>query len=119
MYNIEKNRILPQNDQDGDSEDNSDDNLKIVIDSPNFKRKTTPEPSRSEKLIIESIEDELQRRLEEKAAKTKLNAIHVKNIIKHVITNEHVLALVKKAENPTGCVELIPFEPKLTRAKAK
>lgn len=119
MNNIETNNILPQNNLEEDSEDNSDDNLKIVIESPNTKRKTTPEPSRSEKLIIESIEDELQRRLEEKAAKTKLNSIHVKNIIKHVVTNEHVLALVKKAENPAECIEFIPFEPKLTRAKAK
>uniref|UniRef100_V5GD07 GON-4-like protein n=1 Tax=Anoplophora glabripennis TaxID=217634 RepID=V5GD07_ANOGL len=113
MYNI--NKISAEE----DSEDNSDDNLKIVIESPNSKRKTPPKPTESEKLIIESIEDELQRRLEEKAAKTKLNAIHVKNIIKHVVTNEHVLALVKKAENPTGCNESIPYEPKLTRAKAK
>ncbi|VEN34223.1 unnamed protein product [Callosobruchus maculatus] len=103
-----------------DSEEDSDGKLKIAIESPLPRRKSPLRPTKSEKLIIEKIEDEFERRLEEKAAKVKLNATHVKNIIRHVVTNEHVLALVKKAENPNLYMETpLTYEPKLTRAKAR
>lgn len=99
----------------------SDGGLKIVIDSPNQKRKNrTVELNAEEKQLIESVEKELEDKLEEKAAKTNLNVNHVKNILKQVVTNEHVLAMVRHVENPE---ETSPstevYEPKLTRAKAK
>lgn len=99
----------------------SDGGLKIVIESPNPKRKkVSVNIDPTEKKIIESVEDDLEQNLEEKAAKANLKSTLVKNILKHVVTNEHVLAMVRKTENPDD--ESTPqhvFEPKLTRAKAK
>ncbi|XP_076177842.1 gon-4 like protein muscle wasted isoform X2 [Ptiloglossa arizonensis] len=63
------------------------------------------------------MEEEIERQLDAKAAKTNLTATNVKNILKHVITNEHVMAMVKNRLHDTK--DSIPFEPKLTRAKAK
>lgn len=100
----------------------SDDGLKIVIESPKRKlmrkSKSPPNINLVDKEIIESIEKELENNLEEKAAKSNLTTINVKNILRQVVTNEHVLALVRQTENPETAGEL-PFEPKLTRAKAK
>ncbi|XP_046423902.1 GON-4-like protein [Neodiprion fabricii] len=67
--------------------------------------------------VFNKMEEEIERQLDAKAARTNLTATNVKNILKHVITNEHVMAMVKrKAYNLED--DLI-FEPKLTRAKAK
>ncbi|XP_017765424.1 PREDICTED: GON-4-like protein [Eufriesea mexicana] len=63
------------------------------------------------------MEEEIERQLDAKAAKTNLTATNVKNILKHVITNEHVMAMVKNRLHDTE--NDVPFEPKLTRAKAK
>lgn len=67
--------------------------------------------------FINEMEEEIEKQLDAKAAKRKLTATNVKNIIKHVISNEHVMAMVQtkltKGEND------VIFEPKLTRAKAK
>lgn len=67
--------------------------------------------------VINEMEEEIERQLDAKAAKTNLTATNVKNIIKHVITNEHVMAMVQNRLHDTE--DDIPFEPKLTRAKAK
>ncbi|XP_076652630.1 gon-4 like protein muscle wasted isoform X2 [Halictus rubicundus] len=67
--------------------------------------------------VINEMEEEIERQLDAKAAKTNLTATNVKNIIKHVITNEHVMAMVKNRLQDTE--DDILFEPKLTRAKAK
>ncbi|CAH1983023.1 unnamed protein product [Acanthoscelides obtectus] len=101
-----------------ETNDSEEDSEGLVIEILPPKRKSPPRPTKNEIMIIKSIEDELQRRLEEKATKIKLNARNVKNIIKHVITNEHVLAMVKKAENP-HLYDVPTYEPKLTRAKAR
>lgn len=66
---------------------------------------------------INEMEEEIERQLDAKAAKTNLTATNVKNILKHVITNEHVLAMVHNRLQNTD--EGITFEPKLTRSKAK
>ncbi|XP_056646341.1 uncharacterized protein LOC130451386 isoform X1 [Diorhabda sublineata] len=103
-----------------ESEETSDDNLEIVIESQTRKRKPPPEPTESERQIIESIEDELERKLEEKAAKTNLNAVHVRKIIRQVVTNEHVLTLIRNADNAKAAEGTLPiFEPKWTRSKTK
>lgn len=103
--------------------EDSDDGLKIVIDSPQTKRKCKPkqlELSPNDKEIIETVENDLEKTLEEKAAKANLTAYNVKNILKHVVMNEHLLALVRQAEDPQSKVDDLPiYEPKLTRAKAK
>lgn len=112
------NDTLPENFSDSDHD--SDDNSKLVIECSTPKKKPLPEPSPYEKRIIESIEDELEKRLEEKAFKSNLNVINVKNIIRQIVTNKNVLALVRKAENPEFEEDFEPeYEPKLTRAKAK
>nr|XP_031842040.1 GON-4-like protein [Nomia melanderi] len=67
--------------------------------------------------VINEMEEEIERQLDAKAAKTNLTATNVKNILKHVITNEHVMAMVKNRLQDTE--DDILFEPKLTRAKAK
>lgn len=115
------NRFFPDLSSSDDEEEISDGGLKIVIDSPNAKRKSkTVELNPEEKQLIETVGKELEEVLEEKAAKTNLKANHVKNIIKQVVTDEHVLAMLRHVENP----EDVPaassiYEPKLTRAKAK
>lgn len=121
---IDYSSFFPVLSSDSDSceGENSDDGLKIVIESPRSTRKprktVTIDPA--EKKIIESVEKDLEENLEEKAAKANLTSNNVKNILKHVVTNEHVVALLKQAENPENCPENLPvFEPKLTRAKAK
>lgn len=118
MLNETINKIFLDTDEDTDHD--SDDNTKLVIECSTPKKKPFPVPTSYEKEIIESFEDELEKRLEEKALKTNLNVMHVKNIIRHIITNKNVLALVKKAENPDCDDDFEPeYEPKLTRAKAK
>lgn len=103
-----------------DSDHDSDDNSKLVIECSTPKKKPPLEPTPCEKKIIESFEDELEKRLDEKASKSNLNAINVKNIIRQIITNKNVVALVRKAEDPDCDEDFEPeFEPKLTRAKAK
>ncbi|XP_028155473.1 uncharacterized protein LOC114349332 isoform X2 [Diabrotica virgifera virgifera] len=103
-----------------ESEENSDDNLHIAIESPSRKRKPSPVPTESERKIIEYIEDELEHKLEEKAAKSNLNVINVKNIIKHVLTSEDVLNLIKDAEGSKSGENISPlFELKWTRSKVK
>ncbi|XP_076303648.1 gon-4 like protein muscle wasted [Lasioglossum baleicum] len=81
---------------------------------PNKHKRDAVEETSS---VINEMEEEIERQLDAKAAKTNLTATNVKNIIKHVITNEHVMAMVKNRLQDTE--DDILFEPKLTRAKAK
>lgn len=67
--------------------------------------------------LLNEMEEEIERQLDAKAAKTNLTATNVKNILKHVISNEHVMAMVNKTLTK-GDDDVI-FQPKLTRAKAK
>lgn len=120
---INNNSSLPDlfNDETSEGE-NSDDGLKIVIESPRsarkFRKPVKIDPV--EKEIVETVEKDLEEALEEKAAKANLTPTKVKDILKHVVKNEHVVAFVRKVENPDASDESITvFEPKLTRAKAK
>ncbi|KAF5275263.1 hypothetical protein FQA39_LY06923 [Lamprigera yunnana] len=99
----------------------SEDELKIVLESPKRKlKKMKPsnkfEPEEME--FIDTFEKELEENLDAKAAKINLSTTNVKTILREVVTNEHVLALVRQGENPQA-PSVLPFEPKLTRAKAK
>lgn len=99
----------------------SDQSLEIVTKSPKGKsRRKALDISSADKSYIETIEQELDKLLDEKAAKNNLTVQNVKNLLRHVVSNEHLLALVKQVEDPEKYPdELLQFEPKLTRAKAK
>ncbi|XP_054878476.1 GON-4-like protein [Poeciliopsis prolifica] len=63
------------------------------------------------------IDKDLDQALETKSKQHNLTTVNVKNIIHEVITNEHVVAMMKAAINETEAVP--PFEPKMTRSKFK
>ncbi|XP_053087385.1 GON-4-like protein isoform X1 [Pangasianodon hypophthalmus] len=63
------------------------------------------------------IDQELDRELENKSRQHNLTSANVRSIIHEVITNEHVVAMMKAAINETEPVPL--FEPKMTRSKLK
>ncbi|KFM77834.1 GON-4-like protein, partial [Stegodyphus mimosarum] len=73
--------------------------------------------------VLEGMSDEIDSMLEATASKNRLTSKHVKSILKHVITNEYVLAMVRntmKSElNENEELDEAVFEPKLTRSKAK
>lgn len=118
---IDPSTLFPDVTSDCES-DNSEDGLKIVIESPTTKRKPrkTVEIAPEEKRIIETVEKDLEDTLEEKAARANLTTNNVKHILRQVATNEHVVALLRHVENPEESPGSLPvFEPKITRAKAK
>ncbi|KAG0725459.1 GON-4-like protein [Chionoecetes opilio] len=116
--------------------DTSDDEGTLTIVAPHEespkKRKTTPSPKSRKKMrgeggevpqeVIELIQSGIDEMLEEKAERTHLTAIHVKNIIKNVMTDENVLTMVRNTvlglpgDGPTSSAV---YEPTLTRAKTK
>ncbi|KAL2080489.1 hypothetical protein ACEWY4_024282 [Coilia grayii] len=63
------------------------------------------------------IDSELDRDLENKSRQHRLTSANVRSIIHEVITNEHVVAMMKAAINETDSVPV--FEPKMTRSKLK
>lgn len=99
-----------------DSENSSDDMEIVITDSPNKNKQIGIE----DKLVIENIEEEIEKQLDEKAAKSNLTAKNVKTILKQVISNEHVLAMVRNTVHEGDSEdESFVYEPKLTRAKTK
>ncbi|XP_076244859.1 gon-4 like protein muscle wasted [Calliopsis andreniformis] len=108
---------------DVNSDDSSDsENADLQIDVSEVDNNELPSRHKRDSVeetssVINEMEEEIERQLDAKAAKTNLTAVNVKNIIKHVITNEHVMAMVKNRLQDAE--DDIPFEPKLTRAKAK
>uniref|UniRef100_A0A3Q3JCV1 Uncharacterized protein n=1 Tax=Monopterus albus TaxID=43700 RepID=A0A3Q3JCV1_MONAL len=83
------------------------------------KRKLTEEEEEEEKEVgVEvEIDRQLDQSLETKSKQHNLTTVNVRNIIHEVITNEHVVAMMKAAINETEAVP--PFEPKMTRSKFK
>lgn len=70
-------------------------------------------------VFVKEIEEEIERQLDAKAAKSNLTATNVKNIIKQVISHEHVKEMYhQKLINCDGSF-IFDFEPKFTRSKAK
>ncbi|XP_050992800.1 GON-4-like protein isoform X2 [Labeo rohita] len=63
------------------------------------------------------IDRELDRELENKSRQHNLTSANVRSIIHEVITNEHVVAMMKAAISETEPVPV--FEPKMTRSKLK
>ncbi|XP_074651326.1 GON-4-like protein [Tubulanus polymorphus] len=101
--------------------------------SPSLSDKNTDaEDDASFRIIDPDLE--LETNLEESAHKAGMNATNVKSLIKEVITNEHVIAMMKSAleeadldeengemnaEKKTSPLRSVPYEPKMTRAKLK
>ncbi|KAL0962283.1 hypothetical protein UPYG_G00338090 [Umbra pygmaea] len=76
------------------------------------------EDGHEEEVVPEvEIDRELDRELENKSKQHNLTTTNVRNIIHEVITNEHVVAMMKAAINETEAVPV--FEPKMTRSKFK
>ncbi|MFT7812496.1 GON-4-like protein isoform X2 [Arapaima gigas] len=63
------------------------------------------------------IDADLDRVLETKSRQHNLTTMNVRNIIHEVITNEHVVAMMKAAITDTEPLPI--FEPKMTRSKLK
>nr|XP_061787204.1 GON-4-like protein isoform X2 [Nerophis lumbriciformis] len=63
------------------------------------------------------IDSQLDQSLESTSKQHNLTSVNVRNIIHEVITNEHVVAMMKAAINETEAVP--PFEPTMTRSKLK
>ncbi|XP_059836040.1 GON-4-like protein isoform X1 [Hypanus sabinus] len=63
------------------------------------------------------LDDSFERALEDGAKQHNLTAVNVRNILHEVITNEHVVAMMKAAINDTEQQHM--FEPKMTRSKLK
>ncbi|XP_027630269.1 GON-4-like protein [Tupaia chinensis] len=63
------------------------------------------------------LDDMLDRILEDGAKQHNLTAVNVRNILHEVITNEHVVAMMKAAISETEDMPM--FEPKMTRSKLK
>ncbi|XP_067111341.1 GON-4-like protein [Osmerus mordax] len=87
------------------------------------KRKRRPAEDQSEESQSEEpgseveIDRQLDQQLENKSKQHNLTTTNVRNIIHEVITNEHVVAMMKAAINETEAVPV--FEPKMTRSKLK
>ncbi|XP_017285076.1 GON-4-like protein isoform X2 [Kryptolebias marmoratus] len=122
-------------------EDTTDSSLVITMEDSQMKAKTarrkvtkkkkqtpneggadekcrTSETEEEEEARVEvEIDTQLDQSLETKSKQHNLTTVNVKNIIHEVITNEHVVAMMKAAINETEAVP--PFEPKMTRSKLK
>ncbi|XP_077446315.1 GON-4-like protein [Stigmatopora argus] len=77
-------------------------------------RRKRKKPAAAEGLLVDTC---LDQSLETKSKQHKLTGVNVRNIIHEVITNEHVVAMMKAAINETEATP--PFEPKMTRSKLK
>ncbi|KAF0294885.1 GON-4-like protein [Amphibalanus amphitrite] len=79
----------------------------------------TDEEEDMEPLDDQQFDQEIQR----KATKAKISVRNVKHIIKSIISNEQVLAMMRYAEsreaNPDGATLPPSMEPKMTRARAR
>lgn len=112
--NFDFNDINNENSTDSENADLQIDISEVDDYEPSskHKRETVEETS-----VLNAVEEEIERQLDAKAAKTNLTATNVKNILKHVITYEHLMVMVQKWLQDTE--NDVNFGPKLTRAKAK
>ncbi|KAK2574977.1 hypothetical protein KPH14_008740 [Odynerus spinipes] len=113
-FNFDFDHTNSENSSDSETADLQIDISEVDNNDPPTKHKRE---SIEETSVLNEMEEEIERQLDAKAAKTNLTATNVKNILKHVITNEHVMAMVQKRLHDME--EDVIFEPKLTRAKAK
>ncbi|XP_053330311.1 GON-4-like protein [Spea bombifrons] len=81
------------------------------------KRESKPEEDDGESAVPTDMDNPLDRNLDDRAKQHNLTVVNVRNILHEVITNEHVVAMMKAAITDTQ--GLPPFEPKMTRSKLK
>lgn len=101
-----------------DESDSSPDQRKKKRKRPLAKRKR--EGNGEDPATVPSnieLDNVLEHALEDRAKLHNLTATNVRNILHEVITNEHVVAMMKAAINETE--EVPAFEPKMTRSKLK
>ncbi|KAL0129828.1 hypothetical protein PUN28_001820 [Cardiocondyla obscurior] len=112
--NFDFNDINSENSTDSENADLQIDISEVNNYEPSSKHKRE---AVEESSMLNEMEEEIERQLDAKAAKTNLTASNVKHILKHVIPYEHLMTMVQKwlqdAENDVN------IGPKLTRAKAK
>ncbi|CAH2327579.1 GON-4 isoform X1 [Pelobates cultripes] len=82
-----------------------------------LKRKRENLQGEAEAAVSSDLNNSLDQSLEDRAKLHNLTAVNVRNILHEVITNEHVVAMMKAAITDTQ--ELPVFEPKMTRSKLK
>ncbi|XP_063295368.1 GON-4-like protein [Pelobates fuscus] len=82
-----------------------------------LKRKRENLQDEAEAAVSSDLNNSLDRSLEDRAKLHNLTAVNVRNILHEVITNEHVVAMMKAAITDTQ--DLPVFEPKMTRSKLK
>ncbi|KAE8589189.1 hypothetical protein XENTR_v10022908 [Xenopus tropicalis] len=115
--------VRPQREQDpNESEDDVE--LCITLDDQDCKgeehrrkRKRGKEDEEEQKEAVCDFDETLDQALEDRAKQHNLTAVNVRNIIHEVITNEHVVAMMKAAITETEDMPM--FEPKMTRSKLK
>ncbi|XP_069581774.1 GON-4-like protein [Brachyistius frenatus] len=91
---------------------------KTMLSEEEEKERGGASESEEEERGVElEIDRRLDQSLETKSKQHNLTTVNVRNILHEVITNEHVVAMMKAAINETDAVP--PFEPKMTRSKFK
>ncbi|XP_067878958.1 GON-4-like protein isoform X2 [Heterodontus francisci] len=122
---------VPKETASDDEKDEGERNLVITIEEgESATKKTRKKVLKREKKAKEGkstenarpdcdiqLDDNFERALEDGAKHHNLTAINVRNILHEVITNEHVVAMMKAAIYDTEQPHL--FEPKMTRSKLK
>lgn len=118
-------------DEDSSDED-SPGSLEIVesetesLASPSHRgrKRKQSEVSEEDSAILSGMGEEIERQLEAKAERNRLTVPNVKNILRSVITNPYVQAMVRRSIKSgdvavSGDSDEMSFEPRLTRAKAR
>ncbi|XP_067395239.1 GON-4-like protein isoform X2 [Emydura macquarii macquarii] len=104
--------FIPLEEQDGEERERRKRRRKAT------KRKREERGQEEESLTCDiKLDDMLDRTLEDGAKQHNLTVVNVRNILHEVITNEHVVAMMKAAISETADVPI--FEPKMTRSKLK
>ncbi|XP_073179263.1 GON-4-like protein isoform X2 [Lepidochelys kempii] len=105
--------FIPLEEQDGDESERRKKRRKAT------KRKREERGQEEEASLACDIklDDMLDRTLEDGAKQHNLTVVNVRNILHEVITNEHVVAMMKAAISETEDMPM--FEPKMTRSKLK
>ncbi|XP_028166935.1 uncharacterized protein LOC114357508 isoform X3 [Ostrinia furnacalis] len=119
---MEKPDCDPKKPSDEDEGGNSDISPKNKMRSRGKKRKrrdSSNSSTHSEEVLPENA-FEVEKNVIASAVKNNLDDVSVKKILKKVVTNDHVLALVKlREEEEKSSTEDSKLQPKLTRAKVK
>lgn len=111
--NFDFSNVNSENSTDSENADLQIDISEVDNYEPSSKHKREAVEEAS---MLNEMEEEIERQLDAKAAKTNLTTTNVKNILKRVIPYEHLRMVQKWLQDTENDVN---FGPKLTRAKAK